>query len=161
MNTIQTFRGYVLPVSILLCGFLLGGCATGPALSPPSGTIGAIPAANSKVVLRQQQEVKQSGMLSYTYPAGEYRPAYQDDAGIYYEAPSKIIMNERFFGAIPLRGKPMEGGIFLDRNNPGQAQIYGVVPANEGGEIQRLLRGGRPAKPLVPAEPIQFELKRM
>jgi hypothetical protein len=36
-----------------------------------------------------------------------------------------------------------------------------VVPENEGGEIQRLLKGGRPGKPIVPAEAIQFELQRM
>jgi len=137
---------------------VLGGCAGTP-LNPPSGTIGGITAAKSKVVLRQQQLVRMRGNVDYVYPAGDYRPAYEDEAGVYYEAPSKIIMKENFLG-LKLPGKPMEGGIFLERSNPKQAKIYGVIPRDQGGEIQRMMKGGRPAKPIDPKEPIAFELTK-
>lgn len=60
-----------------------------------------------------------------------------------------------------LPGKPFTGGVFLERNNPQVAKIYGINPTNEGGEIQRWLKGGRPAKPQIPREPLQFRLTRM
>jgi hypothetical protein len=145
--------------AICFCGVaLLCGCAGEP-INPPSGSIGGISAAQSKVVLQRETLVRMRGNVDYVYPAGDYRPAYQDATGVYYEAPSKVIMKENFLG-IHLPGKPMEGGIFLERHNPGVAEIYGVYPRNEGGEIQRMLKGGRPMKPLAPLEPIKFELKR-
>lgn len=137
---------------------LFTGCAGKP-FNPPTGMIGGISAPHAKVFLRQQQEVKLAGNIDYILPAGEYRPAVQDETGIYFEAPSKVIMKENFLG-IHLPGRPYDGGIFLERNNPQSAKIYHVVPANEGGEIQRMLKGGRPDKPMIPREPIQFQLKK-
>jgi hypothetical protein len=149
-----------LPVLLLSLGaILLVGCA-GTVVRPPSGTIGGIPAPKSKVVLRQQQEIKMASNVRYVLPAGDYRPAVEDETGVYYEAPSKVIMNENFLG-MNLRGRPFDGGIFLERNNPQVAKIYLMVSATSGGEIQRWLKGGRPDKPLTPREPVQFQLTRM
>src|SRR5688500_10080793 len=153
-------RSRSLLIAPLLAGaFLVAGCA-GTVVRPPSGTIGGIPAPKSKVVLHQEQEVKTHLNLSFVLPAGEYRPAVEDENGIYFEAPSKVIMKEVFLG-MNLRGKPFGGGIFLERSNPQVAKIYLMVPANEGGEIQRWLKGGRPDKPITPKQPVQFQLTRM
>lgn len=140
-------------VAVCLCG-----CASTP-LNPPTGTIGGISAAQSKVVLREEQLVRMRGNVDYVYPAGDYRVAYQDTTGVYYEAPSKVIMKENFLG-MKLPGKPMEGGIFLERSNPKVAKIYGVYPRNQGGEIQRMMQGGRPMEPQSPMVPVRFELRR-
>jgi hypothetical protein len=152
----QTFTRLVASLCAVI---LLGGCA-GESLNPPSGRIGGISAAQSKVILTRETLVRMRGNVDYVYPAGEYRPAYQDAAGLYFEAPSKVIMKENFLG-LHLPGKPMTGGIFLDRQNPTVAKIYAVNPENEGGEIQRMMKGGRPNPPLAPLEPIKFELKRL
>ena len=155
----HSFGTLIVPSAIISAALLLASCASGPKLSPPSGTIAGISAANSRVVLRQSQELKLASNLSHVFPAGDYRPAYEDATGVYYEAPSKIIMKEIFLG-MHLPDKPMNGGIFLERANPGVAKIYLINPENEGGEIQRLMKGGRPAKPFVPKQPIQFQLTK-
>jgi hypothetical protein len=145
--------------TIVSGAILLVSCVSGPPLNPPSGTIGGISAAKSKVVLHQQQDLKLASTITYVYPAGDYRPVYEDATGIYYEAPSKIIQKEIFLG-MHVPDKPFTGGIFLERGNPGVAKIYGVHPLNEGGEIQRMLKGGRPVKPFLPRQPLQFQLTR-
>jgi hypothetical protein len=153
-------RTRLLPILPLVLGVtFLVGCA-GTVVKPPSGMIGGIPAPKSKVVLRQEQELKVIFSVSWVLPAGDYRPAVEDETGIYYEAPSKVIMKEVFLG-MHLKGRPYDGGIFLARNNPQVAKIYFVVPMNEGGEIMRWLKGGRPDKPMTPREPVQFQLTRM
>lgn len=132
------------------------GCASAP-LNPPSGMIGGIPAAKSKLVVSKQQKIRVGRNIAYVFPAGEYKPAVEDNTGVYYEAPSRIIMIEYFLGELP--GKPLEGGIFLHRNNPADARPFYFVPAFQGGEIFRMIQGGRPYKDKVPpTDPIQFKL---
>jgi hypothetical protein len=150
---------WLLILPLFLGAVFLVGCA-GTVVKPPSGMIGGIPAPKSKVVVRQQQELKVNMNVSWILPAGDYRPSVEDETGIYYEAPSKVIMNEVFLG-MHLKGRPFDGGIFLARSNPQVAKIYFVVPTNEGGEILRWLKGGRPDKPMTPRQPIQFQLIRL
>jgi hypothetical protein len=145
-------------MSLLVSVFVLCGCA-GKSLNPPSGRIGEFPASQSKIVLREQQLVRMRGNIDYVYPAGDYRVAYEDAVGVYYEAPSKVMMKENFLG-IHLPGHPFDGGIYLERVNPHIAKVYIVTPQNEGGEIQRMIRGGRPQEPRVPLVRVQFELKK-
>ena len=149
----------VVRSAIVSGAILLVSCSSGPPLNPPSGTIAGISAPKSKVVLRQQQEVRLAVNITNVLPAGDYPPAFEDATGIYYEAPSKCISRENFLG-IQLRDEPFTGGIFLERANPQVAKIYGITPENQGGEIQRMMKGGRPAKPLLPREPIQFQLTK-
>jgi hypothetical protein len=144
-------------VSAVLVALILSGCA-GTTFRPPSGKIGGIPATKAKAVLRTQQEFKMAS-ITFILPAGNYRAAFEDESGIYFEAPSKVIMRENFLG-MKIPDKPFDGGIFLERSAPQTAKIYTVVPANEGGEIQRMLHGGRPGKPMPTKEPVVFELTR-
>ncbi len=139
-----------------LAAVLLVSCMTAPTVKPPSGTIAGITAAKSKVVVRQVQSFKFAG-LTYVLTVGEYRPAYEDTVGIYYEAPNKVIQKENFMG-IQVPDKIVDGGIFLERANPKVSKIYKVAPKDEGGEIQRIMIGGKPI--VIPREPqsIQFQL---
>lgn len=134
------------------------GCA-GRSVRPPSGSIGGITAATAKVVLRQQQEVKTHVNMSYVLPAGDYKAVMENDTGIFFEAPSPLFAKEIFLG-INVPAKLIKGGIYLDRSAPQTALIYGITSENQGGEIQRMLYGGRAGKPLKPRQPIVFELKR-
>jgi hypothetical protein len=153
------FRSVISRFTLVSAALVLFGCAGGPKLAPPSGVIGGISAANSRIILRQEQSAKIASNVSYVLPAGDYRPAYEDTTGVYYEAPSKVIQKEIFLG-MNIPDRPFAGGIFLERANPGVAKVYIITPANEGGEIMRLMKGGRPAKPILPRAPIQFELTK-
>jgi len=43
-----------------------------------------------------------------TFPAGEYRPVYEDNGGYYYQAPSKIVANALF-------SYMYDGGLYVKR----------------------------------------------
>jgi hypothetical protein len=152
----RSFKALIIRSAPSLAAILLVSCAGGPSLNPPSGTIAGITVPKSKVVVRQEQMLKFTG-LTYVLPAGEYRPAYEDAIGIYYEAPSKVIQRENFLG-MHIPDRPFDGGIFLERANPQVSKIYLVAPGNEGGEIHRMLHGGRPYKVSDSPQPIQFQL---
>jgi hypothetical protein len=139
-----------------LAAILFVSCMSAPSVKPTSGTIAGITAAQSKVVVRQEQRFKFAG-VTYVLTVGEYRPAYEDTIGIYYEAPKKLIQKEDFLG-MHIPDKIVDGGIFLERANPKLSKIYKVAPKNEGGEIQRMLIGGKPI--IIPRSPqaIQFQL---
>ncbi len=154
MQITQSFS----PASLALTALVLSGCAT-VQLQPPSGLIGGISATHARVVLRADQDVRTHLNVSYLLPAGEYRPVMENETGVYFEAPSKVFMRETFLTA-RLPNKPFDGGIFLERSTPQVAKLYITVPANQGGEIQRMLYGGRPAKPMLPREPVVFTLTR-
>lgn len=153
-------RRFALVFAVIPAAILLGGCASAPPLNPPTGQIGGIEASKSKVVLRQQQETKQASNIAYVFPAGDYRAAFEDATGVYYEAPSKIIMNEKLFGLMQVAGRPFTGGIFLDRTNPKVAKMYFIMTGEGEGEIGRYVKAGRPSKPSLPKQPFQFQLTK-
>jgi hypothetical protein len=148
----KLFPAVIAGIALVLCG-----CVSEP-LKPPSGKIGGISASQARIVLREEQHAKVASNVTWLLPAGDYRPAMEDKTGVYFEAPSKIFMQENFLG-MNLPNKPFTGGIFLDRSDPKTAFIYMIIPANEGGEIFRMVKGGRPDKPQKPRQPIVFELK--
>jgi len=135
---------------------VLAGCATGPDLRPPSGVIGGHAAPASVIVVDAEQTFKAPGGTC-VLPAGRYRPAFEDPAGVYYEAPSKAIFYDESLFGIRMPAKPFTGGIYLQRSSPTVPLIYGMH-GNEGGEIQRMLKAGRPNPPQLPKEPIRFRL---
>jgi len=98
--------------------------------------------------------------MVYDFPAGEYRPAYEDANGVYYEAPQPIQMRENVFGA-NLSKDLVTGGIYVERANPKVAYIYNVGRTDKGGEIQRALYGGRPL--IIGRKPraVEFTLARL
>jgi len=155
----STFRTLIICFAIIYVPILCTACHT-TEVNPPSGAIGGMPASKSKVVLRQQQEIKQASNIAYVFPAGDYRAVFEDATGVYYEAPSKIIMKEKFFGLAQLAGRPFSGGIFLDRSNPKISKMYLIMTGEGEGEIGRYLKAGRPSKPSLTKQPLQFQLTK-
>ena len=137
---------------------VLVSCSGGPSLNPPSGTIGGISASKSMLVLPREQAFKFLN-IEFIFPAGEYRPAYEDTKGIYYEAPSQVIQRENFLGIVS--NDRLTGGIYVERANPQVANIYSVAPKNKGGEIFRALYGGRPIIIARKPQPVEFTLRRL
>ncbi len=135
-------------------------CSTVPPLDPPSGFIAGIPVEKSKVVVLQSQEVKMSAVNSNVLPAGEYRPVFEDNTGVYYQAPAAIIYRETFLGT----RQPDEvflGGIYLERTNPQVGRIYEKQTAERGPRRSLLAWSVKlPRNGFVPREPINFQLKR-
>lgn len=135
-------------------------CATVPPLDPPSGFIAGIPVEKSKVVVLQSQEVKLSAINSNVMPPGEYRPVFEDNSGVYYQAPAAIIYRETFLGA-QLPEKVFRGGIYLERANPQVAKIYEKQTAEQGPRRSLLAWSIKvPRNGVVPRDPIKFQLKR-
>ena len=147
-------------IFVMMAPVLLFSCSTVPPLDQPSGVIGGIPVEKSKVVLLQSQEVKLSAINSNVLPAGEYRPVFEDNTGVYYQAPAAIIYRETFFGA-PLPQKVFLGGIYLERANPQVARIYEKQTAEQGPRRSLLAWSVKvPRNGVVPREPINFKLRR-
>ena len=75
-----------------------------------------------------------------TFPPGKYRPMYEDDGGYYYEAPSKVLVDDigvyGFDGGLYLpRGKTAPSGWYIIRPNGRRstghfktAPLYQLVP---------------------------------
>ena len=104
MNPTLARRLLLLATSLAI--FTIAGCATlRPISSPPprarivlaapftsSGWSGLLPPIKYSVIL----------------PAGEYRPLYEDDQYYYYQAPSKVVVND-------LSSLMFDGGIYVAR----------------------------------------------
>jgi hypothetical protein len=83
--------------------------------------------------------VTDSGATS-AFPAGKYRPVYEDERGYYYEAPHKVIVGDvavyAFDGGVyVLRGKTAPTHWYLIRPNGRRtmghfktAPLYTVIP---------------------------------
>src|ERR1044072_5804503 len=113
--------------SLLLPGAMfLVSCSSGPSLNPPTGNVAGMAATKSKLVVSHEQTFRYGNMV-YAFPAGDYRPVYQDASGVYYEAPSSVIRRENVF-VVNLSKEMVSGGILLDRANPQVARIYEIPP---------------------------------
>jgi hypothetical protein len=56
-----------------------------------------------------------------TFPVGKYRPVYEDQHGYYFEAPSKVIVDD-----IGVYG--FEGGIYIPRGKTAPTHWYMIRP---------------------------------
>ena len=105
-------RIFIIIFSLL--GLLITGCSSLIPISskPPE----------SAIVLKAP--VKFIG-FSYTviFPAGEYRPLYEDDGGYYYQAPTKISGHK-------IVSYMFDGGLYVRRTNTEPTQWYIIDPEN-------------------------------
>jgi hypothetical protein len=75
----------------------------------------------SAIVLNEPTVVSESGTIT-TFPPGKYRPVYEDRSGYYYQAPTKVIVDEvAVFG--------YEGGLYVARGETEPSRWY-VIRAN-------------------------------
>lgn len=154
---IQPVRSSLAGVVVISGVVFLASCETAPPpLSPPSGVIGRIPAGKSKLVVPRQQEVRfAENTITNVLPAGVYRPVAGNDAGVFYEAPSKIIERQTVAG-MRIPDRPFTGGIFVERTNPQAAMIYEArSEIGAEGTPQH-----QPGKTFSPRDPIQLRLTR-
>lgn len=76
------------------------------------------------IVLDAPQEFKFGlGLTTLTMPAGEYRPALEDKAGYYYQAPTKLAARDLF-------SYIADGGVIVKRGEKHPSQWYAIDNAN-------------------------------
>ena len=56
-----------------------------------------------------------------TFPAGKYKPAYEDEGGSYFEAPRKVLVDD-----IGVYG--FDGGVYIPRGQTAPTQWYIIRP---------------------------------
>jgi len=95
-------------ITLSLVSMLITGCTSMRPLSskPPE----------SAIVLKSP--VKVGVVVAFAFPAGEYRPLYEDDGGYYYQAPSKVIFYDFPFSRM------IDGGLYVERTATEPTQWY-------------------------------------
>ncbi|MFL6515191.1 MAG: hypothetical protein ACJ8M1_09235 [Chthoniobacterales bacterium] len=56
-----------------------------------------------------------------TFPAGKYKPVYEDEGGYYYEAPGKVLMDD-------IATYAFDGGVYVKRGHTNPTQWYVIRP---------------------------------
>jgi hypothetical protein len=113
---------------IFLVGILTS-CSTVKPLSVER-TINGYPVKDVVVVVPESYSFK-PGFVTNTLPAGMYTPAFEDDQGIYFQSPGKLLIGD-------ILGPTLhDGGIFF--KNWDASQVYEYV-----------ISGNRPTKIKVP-----------
>jgi len=82
----------------------------------------------SAIVLNGPAIVSESGTIT-TFPAGEYRPAYEDRGGYYFQAPTKVLVDEVAVFA-------HEGGLYVARGESEPTRWY-VIGENGEKKMRR------------------------
>lgn len=61
--------------------------------------------------------------MTHTLPPGVYRPKFDDDQGVYFQAPDHIVQTDSIFGLTNLRN----GGIYLKFDAIDQPYLYIII----------------------------------
>lgn len=70
-------------------------------------TVTSVPADTPALTLAQKEERTGSWGLKFTFPAGEYRPDFASESGIFYIAPTSVIFTSLGIST------PFRGGVFV------------------------------------------------
>lgn len=93
---------------IVLMALVLAGCASlRPLESKPPA---------SAIVLKSPVTVREL-FSKEIFPAGEYRPLYEDDHGFYFQAPAKIVAND-------IISYMYDGGLYVQRGDNAPTKWY-------------------------------------
>ena len=133
----------VLTLGTCLC--VVTGCvSSGPKTSPPE-------ASTSAIVLSKAQTLPVTYGTT-TLPAGEYRPVYRTEEGVFYAAPTSLFFALNASGKVLwgyLVDTPIEGGVCIVKDKAG-GEMHGVWvdPSYEKHEDlpTRMARGDHPAR---------------
>ena len=99
-------------MSLMICLF---GCST------------ITPSKSAQCLFLSSPQKRDSGLTTFHFPGGVYRPDFESETGIYYVAPTKII-SEAVGVNLPLRG-----GIYIPHSNSVDQTQAGWVDHLEGG----------------------------
>jgi hypothetical protein len=113
---------------LLVLAVILSGCASMRVLSsdPPVKAI----------VLDRPTEFTFGLGTKLSMPAGEYRPVLEDNAGYYYQAPSKLVARDVF-------SYVADGGLFIKRGEEVPSKWYAFDDLG-GGNRNVIKRGSLP-----------------
>ena len=99
-------------MSLMICLF---GCST------------ITPSKSAQCLFLSSPQKRDSGLTTFHFPGGVYRPDFESETGIYYVAPTKIISE-----AVGVN-LPMRGGIYIPHANSVDQTQAGWVDHQEGG----------------------------
>ncbi|HEX3856642.1 MAG TPA: hypothetical protein VHY30_05020 [Verrucomicrobiae bacterium] len=107
MNRLQT----AIASGLLALAVTLSGCASMRVISstPPV----------KEIVLDQPSEFSFGLASKISMPAGEYKPVLEDNAGYYYQAPSKLAARDIF-------SYVADGGLFIKRGEEFPSKWYAL-----------------------------------
>jgi hypothetical protein len=108
------FAVVALSVAAAACSSLRSNQSLRPISSKPP---------ESAIVLSAPAVVSESGTVT-TFPAGEYRPVYEDRGGYYFQAPTKVLVDEVAVFA-------REGGLYVARGDTEPAHWYVIGEKGE------------------------------
>ena len=94
------------------CSSLRQGSSFGPISSKPPA---------SAILLTAPATVRDQTATD-TFPAGKYRPRYEDRGGYYFEAPTKILVDDVAVFAY-------EGGIYVEKGATAPTRWYVIRPS--------------------------------
>ncbi len=128
--------GFAIAVLALFC---LTGCSTMRPLAtqPPTSRL-LVPTPFSTLV----------SLRTAAFPAGEYRPMYEDDGGYYYQAPGKIVEHGILLTHL------CEGGLYVKRGSEEPTKWY-LIEENGAIFFGRFKLTRQEPPPLIQSPPIQ------
>ena len=134
MNRLRTACGFA---GCLLLAVVLSGCASIRVISsdPPVKTI----------VLNHPVEFTFGLGTKLSMPAGEYKPILEDNAGYYYQAPSKLAARD-------ILSYVADGGLFIKRGEEAPSKWYALDDL--GGGNRNIMKTG-PLPKVFPARVIK------
>jgi hypothetical protein len=107
---------------VMVVGLLGAGCSSLQLKSSPPKPIASKP-PESAIVLSEPVTVNDKGAAN-VFPAGKYRPLYEDRGGYYFEAPAKVLVNDvASFG--------YDGGLYVVRGATEPTQWYVISPGGK------------------------------
>ena len=107
---------------VMVVGLLGAGCSSLQLKSSPPKPIASKP-PESAIVLSEPVTVNDKGAAD-VFPAGKYRPLYEDRGGYYFEAPAKVLVNDvASFG--------YDGGLYVARGATDPTQWYVIGPGGK------------------------------
>ena len=105
-------------INALTIGLVTTGCSSLHKQSSFRAVASQPPA--SAIELIKPATVTEEGAIT-TFPAGKYRPMYEDDHGYYFEAPSKVIVDD-----VGVYG--FDGGVYIQRGKTAPSEWYLIRP---------------------------------
>ena len=121
----------ITTIAVGILGLFLTGCSTlRPLASKPP---------ESAIVLVEPVTIREI-FSKATFPAGEYRPLFEDNGGYYFQAPSKVVANDIF-------SYMYDGGLYVKRgtNEPTHWYVVGQNGQKTVGRFKSI-----PAHKLIP-----------
>jgi hypothetical protein len=107
---------------IMVFGLLAAGCSSLPLKSSPPKPISSKP-PESAIVLSEPVTVNDKGAEN-VFPPGKYRPLYEDRGGYYFEAPTKVLVND-------LASFGYDGGLYVARGSTEPTRWYVMSPSGK------------------------------